>query len=167
MFRFPKQSPGFTLIELLVVMAIIGILASAVLASLQDARAEARDAIRRQNLHELKVAMEVYYNTHKTYQVNGSGYLGGGQGWVSFINDPTYVTAVTEVLFGPGSFLEDPLQNPGYMLYTCDGGQTYAISATLEKPTPADISHIQTTCNGIGSNGTYTRYGKNYAISND
>ncbi len=158
-----RKTKGFTLIELLVVMAIIGILASAVLASLQDARAEARDAIRRQNLHELKVAMEVYYNTHKTYQVAGAGWNDGGQGWLSYVGG-AYSVAVSDVLLG--TILKDPIQTPGYMIYLCDGGQSYAISATLEKPTSEDIAHIQTTCNGIGSNGTYTLYGKNYAVSN-
>ena len=53
--RTGKQSTGFTLIELLVVIAIIGVLSSVVLASLNTARARARDAERLSNLRENKL----------------------------------------------------------------------------------------------------------------
>ena len=59
------------------------------------------------------------------------------------------------------------MQNPGYMIYLCNNGQSYALSATLEYPTANDIAFIQTTCNGVGGNGTYTVYGKNFAVGQD
>ena len=54
---------GFTLIELLVVIAIIGILATIVLVSLNTARAKARDARRSSDLHQISLAMEMYYDS--------------------------------------------------------------------------------------------------------
>ncbi len=62
-----SRKKGFTLIELLVVVAIIGLLASVVLASLNTARAKARDAKRKEDLHSIQAALALYYNTYGYY----------------------------------------------------------------------------------------------------
>jgi len=54
--KFPKS---FTLIELLIVMAIIGILASIVLVSLNSARESAREAKAKAELDGIRAAMEI------------------------------------------------------------------------------------------------------------
>src|SRR3989338_8352561 len=54
---------GFTLIELLVVVAIIGILASVVLASLNTARAKGADASIKANLANIRAQAEVVYDS--------------------------------------------------------------------------------------------------------
>ncbi len=53
-------SRAFTLIELLVVISIISMLASVVLAALSPARAQARDATRKQEVHQLDIAVQQY-----------------------------------------------------------------------------------------------------------
>ena len=57
-----KNGAGFTLIELLVVIAIIGILASVVLASLNNARRKSRDARRITDLKQIGLALQLYYD---------------------------------------------------------------------------------------------------------
>ena len=56
-----KNNSAFTLIELLVVVAIIGLLSSVVMASLNSARGKARDAKRASDVHQLKNALQMYY----------------------------------------------------------------------------------------------------------
>ncbi len=69
---------GFTLVELLIVIAIIGILASIVLVSLNNGRIKARDAERLAHMASVKSALEVYFLEHGRYP--NSDYDGCG-GW--------------------------------------------------------------------------------------
>lgn len=59
---------GFTLIELLVVVAIIGILASVVLASLNSARAKGSDAAVKANLANMRAQAEIFYDVPNSYE---------------------------------------------------------------------------------------------------
>jgi len=66
------KSKGFTLIELLVVVAIIGILATVVLASLGSARSRARDARRMADMKNIQTALELYFLDNGSYPSTGS-----------------------------------------------------------------------------------------------
>lgn len=58
---------GFTLIELLVVISIIALFASVILASLNQAKAKARDAALLAEIKSFETALELYYDDHGYY----------------------------------------------------------------------------------------------------
>ena len=79
-----NKRSGFTVIELLVVVAIIGLLSSITLATLNTARAKGRDAKRAQDFEQLNRALALYASDH-----NGSYPSSGGSDLLS--NDPTWI----------------------------------------------------------------------------
>jgi len=62
-----KKQKGFTLIELLVVISIIGLLSTIVLVSLNAAREKARDSKRKGDIHQIQLALQLYYDDHDVY----------------------------------------------------------------------------------------------------
>jgi prepilin-type N-terminal cleavage/methylation domain-containing protein len=62
-----SNNKGFTLIELLVVVAIIGILSSIVLASLNTARNKGQDASAKGSLSSARASAELYFDEYGDY----------------------------------------------------------------------------------------------------
>jgi prepilin-type N-terminal cleavage/methylation domain-containing protein len=101
---------GFTLVEILVVIAIIGILASIIMASLSTARAKGRDAKRLSDIKQIQLALELFYDACGNYPANiyntanntcsASGATGVGLvqgGYISVVPyDPTASTPCTD-----------------------------------------------------------------------
>lgn len=132
MLRINAQSKGFTLIELLVVIAIIGILSSVVLASLNTARAKARDAKRMQDTVQIRTALELYYNDFGRYPLAYPGVWGG----------------VSTGSCGPGNG-----QTSGASAYISGLTPTYMSTLPTDPGTPGN-------CNGYlyNSNGTHYKF---------
>src|SRR3989344_7913368 len=90
---------GFTLIELLVVVAIIGVLATVVIASLNSARKKGRDTARVQNKKQVINALNLYVLDHDgVWPTSGGGFVciapssetcwnGGNSGLDSLVTD--------------------------------------------------------------------------------
>lgn len=123
----PRTERGFTLIELLVVVAIIGLLSSVVLASLNTARQKGRDARRIADLKQLQVALELYYAS------------AGSPAYPSALSSlaPTYIP---EVPTDPSTG-----QSYNYTGYTVSSTVvSYCIGAVMEAsaPSPADTCSV-------------------------
>lgn len=100
---------GFTLIELLVVISIIGLLSGLTLVSLNDARIKARDANRISDLHQIRLALELYFDSNGEYPNVTCGYDCNGY-YVS--NDANWNTLITDL--APFIMLpSDPINTPG------------------------------------------------------
>ena len=88
----PQNRREFTLIELVVVVAIIGILASMMLASLVMSQLKGRQAACINNIRQLTLAVEMYtseWNGHFPFCTDGGGGAGQTGGWVYYDTFPT------------------------------------------------------------------------------
>ncbi len=142
MFYMQSKNKGFTLIELLIVLAIIGVLASFLLANLIGAKSRARDAQRKSDLRQIQSALELYRSDQDAYPTNN------------------LVTCAQPFTNGGATYMKkvpcDPL-NTGNFVYTYNqtgGGSGYTLVACLEnvndsqKDKPANDS---TYCNGTSN----------------
>lgn len=145
-------SKGFTLIELLVVVAIIGLLSSVALASLNTAREKSRDARRMSDLRQIQRAMEFYYDDNGHYPREGdgaNGIIGEGAGLDTML-DP-YFSVVPHDPLGPGS--------ASYIYYydgrqSCGGRDPIAVifARTMES-VPTNRSDFCSSWGGEGGAG--------------
>lgn len=175
---FLSHKRGFTLIELMMVIAIIGVLSSVILSSLNSARSQARDARRIAGIKQLQNALDLHYDTYGHFPrsslcgstvPNGSWCnsvqpLSGGH-WIRDLGtadvlapfladepiDPLQGTTANWTPVGGGSY------------YYYSDGRMYMIVYGLEnRPNKLESVDGVTACNsqyfhyGTGSNGVLT-----------
>lgn len=129
MFNWHRKS-GFTLLELLVVIAIIGLLASIVLASVQQARAHARDTRRKTDLSEITKALELYHESYGGYPTSA---------WSDV--EPTADYTIFDSLCGQANFakfMTDCPHDPKYPNSSCYNAEYVYISDSFRDP--ADLA---------------------------
>lgn len=122
--RGHSRGTGFTLIELLVVVAIIGLLASIILASLSSARGKGADARRLADIREIQNALELYVQTCKSYPNTLSSSANNGS-CPSGINLGTFLTSIPA----------DPGSGNGYLYAAFGSGAgctSYHLGADLQ-----------------------------------
>lgn len=150
---------GFTLIELLVVVSIIGLLVSVIMVSVNSARKKGRDAQRRSDVHQLVIALELYYDTYGVYPT-ATGATAPSASWANSA-DGSWATLATALSPFLPSLAKDPLQttdpsiwaNTGfsYSYFRCSNNNSYAFVYRLEEAKGID--------SGTFCNGSFLRYG--------
>lgn len=115
-------SRGFTLIELLVVVAIIGMLASVVIASLGNVRVKGRDARRIADLQQIRTALELYYS------INGEYPQTEWNGWKCSFDSATWASLQTDLAPYIRVLPKDPL-NTGIPWFSGSYGYCYVRSS--------------------------------------
>jgi type II secretory pathway pseudopilin PulG len=149
-----------------VVIAIIGLLASVILASLTSARTKARDARRMSDLHNIQAALELYYSTNGSYPNLGNACLPTGAG-----NDFWSSWSCWSQLFSSQYFSSVPVDPQNVDLGNCGGvanchiyhycvynnNQNYVIAVNLENA-PSRTYGSNASCPTGGPN--------NYWLSN-
>ncbi|MBU1292205.1 type II secretion system GspH family protein, partial [Patescibacteria group bacterium] len=150
-WRSKNNKKGFTLIELLVVIAIIGLLASIVLVSLNSARAKARDARRKADLNQIRLALEMYYDSYNRYPQAGSCgygtncyvYSTAGSSWIPALVSGGYMSTMS---IDPKNNANGPWStgNYSYAYGNVDtNGQSFDLTAQLENTSDNDRCAIK------------------------
>ncbi|MBI4837402.1 MAG: prepilin-type N-terminal cleavage/methylation domain-containing protein [Candidatus Portnoybacteria bacterium] len=144
------KTKGFTLIELLVVIAIIGLLSSIVLVSLNSARGKARDTKRVGDLRQMQIALEMYFNVNGAYPIKAAA-----------INSSTGTTRFPELAPFMAARPIDPTNSATgsyYYYYKSNAvGSSYELDARME------INTAFATGDG-GNNATYREVGTDFTI---
>ncbi len=139
-----RKSHGFTLIELLIVIAIIGVLATILLANFIGVRQRSRDAQRKADLRQIQGAIELYkadqgvYPPMPLYSINCGSYavssyssIKGGTPSITYMEkipcDPN-----PSIYIGAFSTLN------GNYYYRLDVGSIYYLDACIENTNDTD-----------------------------
>ena len=141
-----RKLSGFTLIELLVVIAIIGLLATLSVVALNTARVKARDARRQSDIHQIQLALEMYYNdyfqyptgtlsTSTTMAISGAGISSTTSGTIYMAKIPTDPTPVSDGNCGTGAAYAYTQQGTNGSSYSL----AYCLSSYSGTVTPASI----------------------------
>lgn len=157
---------GFTLIELLVVVAIIGMLSSVVLSSLNTARANARDARRLQDLKQIQTAMELYYSANGTYPCENAGNcsgqsrgangrIGEGSGLDTLL--APYMSSIPVDPLGPGNSTHYYYYDGAQACGGAPGNIAVIFARTMERSS-GNASDICSSWGGEGGAGTANAY---------
>ncbi len=147
-YYLKNTGKGFTLIEIMVVIAIMGLLAAIITASLSSAKAKARDSRRTSDLKEIQGALEVYYSLNQQYPVCAFP-----------TNDvPGYIISMTCLQTALSSILPTLPRPPQYP------NESYTYDNWCRSPAVSDSAHYrmwigsETNLNGLQNNwwGDYT-----------
>lgn len=136
-----RKKLGFTLVELMVVIAIIGILATLIMVTLDNTKSTARNTRRLADIKELQLALKLFYNDNGFYPTAITA------GTSISRNGVNYLLRVPE---NPKPWNDGTCLNQDYRYQQIESGQRYTITFCLSDSTD-DLSSGSklATANGI------------------
>lgn len=153
------KKTGFTLIELLVVIAIIGILATLAVVSLQNARAQGRDAKRVADIKQVQTALELYFNDQGYYpastSVTSSIYYGTNIYMANFPKAPTPTDGDCGSSGNQYVYSEQGIDNGSYYLSFCLGNKVGSLDKGDKCAFPGGVYNF--SCVEDGGDGDLTK----------
>lgn len=162
-----KSASGFTLVELLVVIAIISILATLLLLQLGIARAKARDAKRIADVHQVRSAIELYFDDHGSFP----GTAAPSTAPIMSFLAPLYLVSLPHDPLLPGctdsynGALSAGYNCYGYAWFPLANPTRYQIWAELERH--AQVLDQDNDINSTGWNGAEARGEDDHDCTND
>ncbi|MEY2664901.1 MAG: hypothetical protein RLZZ480_6 [Candidatus Parcubacteria bacterium] len=153
-FYTAEKKKGFTLVEMVVVITIIGILASILFASFSQSRKISRDKIRKADLKQLQLAIELYKSQNGRYPagcsadtwvgpgpVSASGFTQCDSNWISGVT-PDYIQEL------PRDPNQESDSNKGFYYKTNSTGSMYKLMVyqTVESLTLSSYSDEFSRC---------------------
>ena len=156
------KSKGFTLIELLVVISILGVLAGLIVNNLNDSRARARDARKKQNLNQMKTALRLYYNDYQGYPTASDfGGCGENRNYIMGCgeNGDECCPCSDELAFAAGGSDCDTTYMASFptefgtniISYYSADSESFCLKADLENASDPDIATSAEKCNSVCS----------------
>lgn len=132
---------GFTLVELMVVIAIIGILATLIMVTLDNTKSTARNTRRLADVKQLQLALKMYYNDNGFYP---TAITAGSSIALKGVN---YLLRVPE---NPKPWNDGSCPNQDYQYRQFENGQRYSITFCVSDATD-DLSKgsKMATANGV------------------
>ncbi len=124
-----KRNSGFTLIEMIVVIALLGIISTAILATIDPfgQLQKSNDTRRKADLESIQHALELYYQDNDKYPdssadfqiLNGATTVAWGSSWQPYM----------------ATLPKDPSLSSSYVYYSPStaNGQTYYLYANLQR----------------------------------
>ena len=146
MKRFSKK--GFTLIEILVVLAIIGVLASIIIVSVNTTTKKANNAKIKAQLEQARNAAQIYYTSNLHYGKAGSGDNSCDDGTPGPNADNMFDDTVSNM-----DFIVKQSNYPSNTAISCRSNATggadadeYAVSATLTGGSSGALPNADNWC---------------------
>jgi len=145
---------GFSLIELLVVIAIMAMLLAVALPNYLGARERARDAKRKQDMQQMKYALQLYFNDFKKYPAAAScgktNYISGCDGTTYSVSPCCPCSASVDFAVGASCdtiYMKKFPSNFGNLNISYFGGGTdFCLKAKLENAADPEIALSKTRC---------------------